>query len=54
MQHESLSLKEEKQLLREIKELETTRPKVVADNAERAKIQESLGKKEVIQDQVKV
>lgn len=54
MQHESLSLKEEKQLVREIKELEATRPKVIANAARRAKIQDSLGQTEVIQDQVKV
>lgn len=54
MQHESLSLKEEKQLVREIKELEATRPKVIANAARRAKIQDSLGQTEVIQDQVKL
>ncbi|KAL2944329.1 Proton pump-interactor 1 [Bienertia sinuspersici] len=54
MQHESMSLKEEKQLLREIKELEGTRPKVIANGAMRAKIQESMGQKEAIQDQVKL
>lgn len=54
IQHESLMLKEEKQLLREIKEWEATRPKVIANSAERAKIQESLGQKEAILDQVKV
>lgn len=54
MQHESLSLKEEKQLVREIKELEATRPKVIANAARMAKIRESLGQTEVIQDQVKL
>ncbi|CAO2833393.1 unnamed protein product, partial [Amaranthus hypochondriacus] len=54
IQHESLMLKEEKQLLREIKEWEATRPKVIANSAERAKIQESLGQKEAILDQVKL
>ncbi|KAL9236423.1 hypothetical protein vseg_011097 [Gypsophila vaccaria] len=54
IQHESVSLKEEKQILREIKELEATRPKVVANAAVRAKVQESLGQKEAIQDQVKL
>lgn len=49
-----MSLKEEKQILREIKEWEATRPKVIANSAERAKIQEALGQKEAIQDQVKV
>lgn len=54
MQHESMPLKEEKQLMRELKELEATRPKVIAKSAMRAKIQESMGQKEAIQDQVKV
>lgn len=54
MQHETMTLKEEKQLLREIKELEATRPKVIANSAMRAKIQESMGPKEALQDQVKL
>lgn len=54
MQHESIPLSEEKQLLREIKQLEGTREKVIANAAMRAKIQDSLGQKEAIQDQVKV
>ncbi|XP_057531213.1 proton pump-interactor 1-like isoform X2 [Amaranthus tricolor] len=54
IQHESMSLKEEKQILREIKEWEATRPKVIANSAERAKIQEALGQKEAILDQVKL
>ncbi|KAK9674461.1 hypothetical protein RND81_12G234200 [Saponaria officinalis] len=54
IQHESVSLKEEKQILREIKEFEATRPKVVANAAMRAKVQESMGQKEAIQDQVKL
>lgn len=54
IQHESIPLSEEKQLLREIKQLEGTREKVVANDAIKAKIQESLGQKDVIQDQVKV
>lgn len=54
MQHESMPLKEEKQLMRELKELEATRPKVIAKSAMRAKIQESMGQKEAIQDQVKL
>lgn len=53
IQHESIPLKEEKQLLREIKELEATRPKVIANTASRAKIQDSFGQTDVIQDQVK-
>ncbi|XP_059664636.1 proton pump-interactor 1-like [Cornus florida] len=54
IQHESIPLTEEKQLLREIKQLEGTRDKVIANAATRAKIQESLGEKESIQDQVKL
>ncbi|KAG8472372.1 hypothetical protein CXB51_035309 [Gossypium anomalum] len=54
IQHESIPLSEEKQLLREIKQLEGTREKVIANAAMRAKIQESLGQKEAIQDQVKL
>lgn len=54
MQHESIPLSEEKQILREIKQLEGTREKVIAGAAMRAKIQDSLGQKEAIQDQVKV
>ena len=45
---------EEKQILREIKQLESTREKVVANDAMRAKIQDSMVQKEVLQDQVKV
>lgn len=54
IQHLSIPLSEEKQILREIKQLEGTREKVMANAAMIAKIQESMGKKEVIQDQVKV
>lgn len=54
MQHESLTLVEEKQLMKEIKQLEGTREKVIANAAMRAKIQDSLGQREAIQDQVKV
>ncbi|KAK7401818.1 hypothetical protein VNO78_13610 [Psophocarpus tetragonolobus] len=54
IQHESIPLSEEKQLLREIKQLEGTREKVVANAAMRAKLQESMGQKEAIQDQVKL
>lgn len=54
MQHESIPLVEEKQLLREIKLLEGTREKVIANAAMKAKIQDSLGQKEALQDQVKV
>eukprot|EP00257_Ricinus_communis_P028257 XP_025015671.1 proton pump-interactor 1 isoform X2 [Ricinus communis] len=54
MQHESISLTEEKKILREIKQLEGTREKVIANSAMRAKIQDSMGQKEAIQDQVKL
>ncbi|XXG90367.1 hypothetical protein AAC387_Pa12g2149 [Persea americana] len=54
MQHESIPLVEEKQLLREIKQLEGTREKVIANAAMKAKIQDSLGQKEAIQGQVKL
>uniref|UniRef100_A0A2N9EUJ7 Proton pump-interactor 1 n=1 Tax=Fagus sylvatica TaxID=28930 RepID=A0A2N9EUJ7_FAGSY len=54
IQHESIPLSEEKQILKEIKQLEGTREKVLANVAMRAKIQDSLGQKEVIQDQVKL
>ncbi|XP_010539250.1 PREDICTED: proton pump-interactor 1-like [Tarenaya hassleriana] len=53
IQHESISLNEEKQILKEIKQLEGTREKVIANAAMRAKIKEAMGKKEDIQDQVK-
>lgn len=54
IQHESIPLSEEKQIIREIKQLEGTRDKVIANAAVRAKIEDSLGEKEAIQDQVKV
>lgn len=54
IQHESIPLSEEKQLLRDIKQLEGTREKVIANAAMRAKIQDSLGQRDAIQDQVKV
>ncbi|XP_058095417.1 proton pump-interactor 1-like [Magnolia sinica] len=54
MQHESNTLVEEKQLLREIKQLEGTRDKVIASAAMKAKIQDSLGQRDAIQDQVKL
>ncbi|KAG1330252.1 Proton pump-interactor BIP103 [Cocos nucifera] len=53
MQHESLTLVEEKQLMKEIKQFEGTREKVIVNAAMRAKIQDSLGQREAIQDQVK-
>ncbi|GAB4846431.1 hypothetical protein Ancab_025436 [Ancistrocladus abbreviatus] len=54
MVHESISLTEEKQVLREIKQLEGTREQVIANAAVRARIQDSLGQKETIQEQVKL
>ncbi|KAA8523909.1 hypothetical protein F0562_010332 [Nyssa sinensis] len=54
IQHESIPLSEEKQILREIKQFEGTREKVIANAAMRVKIQESMGEKDVIQDQVKL
>lgn len=54
IQHESIPLTEEKQIIREIKQLEGTREKVIANAAMRAKIQDSMGQKEAIQDQVKL
>ncbi|CAI9754979.1 unnamed protein product [Fraxinus pennsylvanica] len=54
IQHESIPLSEEKQIIREIKQLEGTREKVIANAAERARIQDSLGEKGAIQDHVKL
>ncbi|CAH9144631.1 unnamed protein product [Cuscuta epithymum] len=54
IQHESILMSEEKQIIREIKQLEGTREKVIANAAERAKIEESMGEKESIQSQVKL
>ncbi|KAL3631427.1 hypothetical protein CASFOL_024411 [Castilleja foliolosa] len=53
IQHESIPLSEEKQILREIKLLEGTRPQVIANAAERVRIEDSMGEKDAIQDQVK-
>jgi hypothetical protein len=54
IQHESIPLSEEKRILREIKQLEGTREQVIANAAERARIQDALGEKEAIQGQVKL
>lgn len=54
IQHESIPLSEEKQILREIKQLEGTREKVIANAAMRAKLQDSMVHKEALQDQVKI
>lgn len=45
---------EEKKILKEIRLLEGTRDKVIANEAVRAKIKEAMGHKDDIQDQVKV
>ncbi|MFS7945892.1 putative proton pump-interactor [Helianthus anomalus] len=54
IQHESSTLNEEKQIIREIKQLEGTRDKVIANAAMRAEVQKFVGEKDAIQDQVKV
>ncbi|XP_068639676.1 proton pump-interactor 1-like [Aristolochia californica] len=54
MQHESNTLVKEKQLLKEIKQLEGTREKVIANASMKAKLQDSFGQKEDIQDQLKL
>jgi len=52
--HESISLAEEKRLVKEIKDLEKTRSKVISNAANRAKLQDTVVEKEAIQDQVKI
>ncbi|XP_004244233.1 proton pump-interactor 1 [Solanum lycopersicum] len=54
IQHESIPLNEEKQILREIKQLEGTREDVKKVAAARAQIHETMGEKESIQSQVKL
>lgn len=54
MVHESIPLSEEKRLVKEIKDLEKTRSKVISNAANRAKLQGTVVEKEAIQDQVKV
>ncbi|KAI5001923.1 hypothetical protein ZWY2020_026573 [Hordeum vulgare] len=51
--HESISLDEEKRLIKEIKTLEKTRPKVTSNAAKRAKMQDTVVERDAIQDQVK-
>eukprot|EP00250_Pteridium_aquilinum_P001829 c12036_g1_i1 orf=279-2333(-) len=53
IQHESIPLKEEKQLLRYVKQLEATRHQVCANSVMQAELMENLGPKEDIQDQAK-
>lgn len=50
IQHESIPLKEEKQLIREIKQLESHRSQVCANVAVHAQLLESIGPKQGIQD----
>lgn len=52
--HESISLDEEKRLIKEIKTLEKTRPKVSSNAAKRAKMQDTVVERDAIQDQVKI
>lgn len=51
--HESLSLDEEKRLMKEMKQLEGTRPRVIANAASRAKL-DHASEKDALQDKVKV
>ncbi|KAI4993970.1 hypothetical protein ZWY2020_008283 [Hordeum vulgare] len=52
--HERISLDEEKWLIKEIKTLEKTRPKVSSNAAKRAKMQDTVVERDAIQDQVKI
>ncbi|KAH7423547.1 hypothetical protein KP509_12G060600 [Ceratopteris richardii] len=54
IQHESIPLKEEKQLIREIKQLESRRSEVCANDAEHAELLANYGPKEGIQDQLDI
>jgi hypothetical protein len=54
IEHDNNTLVEEKQMIREMKQLENTREKVIAHEAIQTKIQDSLGEKEVLQDHVKL
>ncbi|KAL5200943.1 hypothetical protein ABZP36_035297 [Zizania latifolia] len=51
--HESISLDEEKRLIRQIAQLEKSRPKVISTSAKRAQIQDTVVERDTIQDQVK-
>lgn len=53
MSHESMSLDEEKRLMKEMKQLEGTRARVIAHEASRAKFDNDT-EKDVIQGKVKV
>uniref|UniRef100_A0A0E0M050 Proton pump-interactor 1 n=2 Tax=Oryza punctata TaxID=4537 RepID=A0A0E0M050_ORYPU len=52
--HESIPLDEEKRLIKQIRELEKTRPKVISASANRAQIQDTVVERDAIQDQVKI
>ncbi|KAM0859102.1 hypothetical protein ACQ4PT_047396 [Festuca glaucescens] len=52
--HESIPFDEEKRLIKEIKNLEKTRPKVSSNAAKRAKMQDTVVERDAIQDQVKI
>ncbi|XP_052167505.1 proton pump-interactor BIP103 [Oryza glaberrima] len=52
--HESIPLDEEKRLIKQIRELEKTRPKVISTSANRAQIQDTVVERDAIQDQVKI
>jgi len=54
IQHESIPLNEERQIVREIKQLEDTREKVIANSAMKTKLEDTIGPKDAIQDQVKL
>ena len=52
--HESISLDEERRLVKEIKTLEKTRPRVSSKAAKQAKMQDIVVERDAIQDQVKI
>lgn len=54
IQHESNTLNEEKQLLKEIKQLEATREKIIANVALKAAIEKEKGSKAELQDRIKL
>lgn len=54
IQHESNTLAEEKQLLKQIKQLEGTRDKIIANSAVKATVEESFGEKPAIRDHLKL
>ncbi|KAH9330154.1 hypothetical protein KI387_002262, partial [Taxus chinensis] len=54
IEHDNNTLPEEKQMIREIKQLESTREKVIAHEAVQVKLQDSMGEKELIQDRFKL